>query len=59
MNGVPVIEVLEQAADSSNGSSASADNPDEAHDTDPIADDSPQFITVTGRLLLHLFVFFS
>lgn len=49
VNGVPVIDVLEQAADSSNESSASADNQGDAHETDPIGNESPQFITVTGK----------
>lgn len=50
MNGVPVIDVsaLEQAADSSNESSTTAEQQNESHDTDPIAT-SPHFITVTGE----------
>lgn len=49
VNGVPVIDVLEHSADSSNESSTSADNQGNVHEADPIGDDSPQFITVTGR----------
>ncbi|XP_018564569.1 DNA-binding protein RFX2 isoform X1 [Anoplophora glabripennis] len=49
VNGVPVIDVsaLEQAADSSNESSATAEQQGESHETDPIATSSPHFITVT------------
>ncbi|KAJ8911375.1 hypothetical protein NQ315_014206 [Exocentrus adspersus] len=49
VNGVPVIDVtaLEQAADSSNESSATTEQQGEAHETDPIATSSPHFITVT------------
>ncbi|XP_057664696.1 transcription factor RFX3 isoform X3 [Diorhabda carinulata] len=49
VNGVPVIDVsaLEQAADSSNESSATAEQPTENHDSDPLATTSPHFITVT------------
>jgi hypothetical protein len=49
VNGVPVIDVsaLEQAAESSNESTATAEQQQEAHDTDTIAQSSPHFITVT------------
>ncbi|CAH1115416.1 unnamed protein product [Psylliodes chrysocephalus] len=49
VNGVPVIDVsaLEQAADSSNESSATAEQQNETHETDPLASGSPHFITVT------------
>ncbi|CAG9819392.1 unnamed protein product [Phaedon cochleariae] len=49
VNGVPVIDVsaLEQAADSSNESSATAEHQTESHETDPLATTSPHFITVT------------
>ncbi|XP_018326811.1 DNA-binding protein RFX2 isoform X2 [Agrilus planipennis] len=48
-NGVPIIDVsaLEQAADSSNESSVTAETSGETHETDPIGPHSPQFITVT------------
>lgn len=51
VNGVPVIDVsaLEQAAESSNESSATAEPHNESHETDPISQTSPHFITVTGR----------
>lgn len=51
VNGVPVIDVsaLEQAADSSNESTATGETQAEGHgDTDPIGQASPHFITVTG-----------
>lgn len=51
MNGVPVIDVsaLEQAADSSNESSTTGEAAQtETHETDPIGQASPHFITVTG-----------
>lgn len=50
VNGVPVIDVsaLEQAADSSNESSATTEPQGDSHDTDSINQTSPQFITVTG-----------
>lgn len=50
VNGVPVIDVsaLEQAADSSNESTATAEPQGDSHETDPIGQASPQFITVTG-----------
>lgn len=49
VNGVPVIDVsaLEQAAESSNESSATAEPQTDSHETDPIGHTSPQFITVT------------
>ncbi|KAG5888483.1 hypothetical protein JTB14_022109 [Gonioctena quinquepunctata] len=49
VNGVPVIDVsaLEQAADSSNESSTTADHQTENHETDPLSTGSPHFITVT------------
>ncbi|KAJ8984793.1 hypothetical protein NQ317_003707 [Molorchus minor] len=49
VNGVPVIDVsaLEQAADSSNESSATTEQQGDNHETDPIASGSPHFITVT------------
>ncbi|XP_044261023.1 transcription factor RFX3-like isoform X2 [Tribolium madens] len=49
VNGVPVIDVsaLEQAAESSNESTATAEQQGETHDTDTIAQTSPHFITVT------------
>nr|XP_023015376.1 DNA-binding protein RFX2 isoform X2 [Leptinotarsa decemlineata] len=49
VNGVPVIDVsaLEQAADSSNESTATADHQTETHETDPLSSGSPHFITVT------------
>lgn len=52
MNGVPVIDVsaLEQAAESSNESTATAEQqqqPENQHDTDPLTHPSPHFITVT------------
>ncbi|KAK5644860.1 hypothetical protein RI129_006160 [Pyrocoelia pectoralis] len=49
VNGVPVIDVsaLEQAAESSNESSATTEPQGDSHDTDPIGHPSPQFITVT------------
>lgn len=52
VNGVPVIDVsaLEQAADSSNESSATVEQQNDSHETDPIAT-SPHFITVTGKFL--------
>lgn len=55
MNGVPVIDVsaLEQAAESSNESSTTAEQQNENQDTDPIAA-SPHFITVTGKRI-HMF----
>ncbi|XP_017786135.1 PREDICTED: uncharacterized protein LOC108569182, partial [Nicrophorus vespilloides] len=50
-NGVPVIDVsaLEQAADSSNESTATGENQVDVHESDPLAleEDSPHFITVT------------
>lgn len=53
VNGVPVIDVsaLEQAAESSNESTATttAEGQNETHETDPLADTSPHFITVTGK----------
>lgn len=52
MNGVPVIDVsaLEQAAESSNESTATGEHQGEPHETDPIGQSSPHFITVTGKL---------
>ncbi|XP_045475338.1 transcription factor RFX3 isoform X4 [Harmonia axyridis] len=49
VNGVPVIDVsaLEQAAESSNESTATGEHHSEAHETDPIGQSSPHFITVT------------
>uniref|UniRef100_A0A1Y1M0I7 RFX-type winged-helix domain-containing protein n=1 Tax=Photinus pyralis TaxID=7054 RepID=A0A1Y1M0I7_PHOPY len=49
VNGVPVIDVsaLEQAAESSNESSATPEPQGDSHETDPIGHPSPQFITVT------------
>ncbi|KAF2897982.1 hypothetical protein ILUMI_08189 [Ignelater luminosus] len=49
VNGVPVIDVsaLEQAAESSNESSATTEPQGDSHETDPIGQTSPQFITVT------------
>lgn len=54
VNGVPVIDVsaLEQAADSSNESSATAEPQGDTHETDPIGQASPHFITVTGMFVL-------
>lgn len=51
VNGVSVIDVsaLEQAAESSNESSATAEAQNETHETDPLGDTSPHFITVTGK----------
>lgn len=51
MNGVPVIDVsaLEQAADSSNESSATGEAQADGHEADPIGQTSPHFITVTGE----------
>lgn len=51
MNGVPVIDVsaLEQAAESSNESTATAEQQSDSHETDPISHSSPHFITVTGK----------
>ncbi|XP_049823051.1 DNA-binding protein RFX2 isoform X2 [Aethina tumida] len=48
VNGVPVIDVtaLEQAAESSNESTATAEQ-GERHEGDPLASNSPHFITVT------------
>ncbi|XP_063927281.1 transcription factor RFX3 isoform X3 [Zophobas morio] len=49
VNGVPVIDVsaLEQAAESSNESTATAEQQGETHDSENIAQSSPHFITVT------------
>ncbi|KRT83868.1 hypothetical protein AMK59_4891, partial [Oryctes borbonicus] len=49
VNGVPVIDVsaLEQAADSSNESSATTDQPTDGHEAEAIEQTSPHFITVT------------
>ncbi|KAK9738198.1 hypothetical protein QE152_g10060 [Popillia japonica] len=49
VNGVPVIDVsaLEQAADSSNESSATTDHQADSHETEAIEQTSPHFITVT------------
>lgn len=51
VNGVPVIDVsaLEQAADSSNESSATTEHPADSHETEAIEQTSPHFITVTGQ----------
>jgi hypothetical protein len=43
------VSALEQAAESSNESTATAEQQQEAHDTDTIAQSSPHFITVTGK----------
>lgn len=44
------VSALEQAADSSNESTATGEAQSDAHggDTDPIGQTSPHFITVTG-----------
>ncbi|XP_050511778.1 DNA-binding protein RFX2 isoform X1 [Diabrotica virgifera virgifera] len=49
VNGVPVIDVsaLEQAADSSNESTATNEQQNENHEADPLATASPHYITVT------------
>ncbi|XP_071057662.1 DNA-binding protein RFX2 isoform X3 [Onthophagus taurus] len=49
VNGVPVIDVsaLEQAADSSNESSATAEHQSESHETEGIEQVSSHYITVT------------
>ncbi|CAH0556067.1 unnamed protein product [Brassicogethes aeneus] len=49
VNGVPVIDVsaLEQAAESSNESTATAEQHADRHENDPLATSSPHFITVT------------
>lgn len=56
VNGVPVIDVsaLEQAADSSNESTATAEAQGESHDADPLSQTSPHFITVTGESIFSI-----
>lgn len=51
MNGVPVIDVsaLEQTGESSNESTATAEQQGDTHDTETISQTPPQFITVTGK----------
>lgn len=61
MNGVPVIDVsaLEQAADSSNESTATVEHQQQQggdnHEGDTITQAPPHFITVTGKSFLLLF----
>lgn len=54
VNGVPVIDVsaLEQAAESSNESTATAEQQQDTHETDSLTQTSPHFITVTGKKLV-------
>lgn len=60
VNGVPVIDVsaLERAAESSNESSATAEAQNESHETDPLSESSPHFITVTGKIFQIKSIFF-